>query len=112
MPPKSAGRPRLPEADAKIQKKRDYQRNYQEQRKSQIATLSAEIKKCEDDLKAMKAKRKELRDMAKSKLDAKSVMKPKKTYTYTDDDWFSPYLRKDAGNQLSAVAKRALAQRK
>jgi len=132
MPPKSAGRPRLPEADAKKQKKRDYQRNYQEQRKTQIATLTTEIKKCEDDLKAMKAKRKELRDMAKSKLDAKmvdvefdpdeyakggmsyakSVMKPKKTYTYTDDDWFSPYLRKDAGNQLSAVAKRALAQRK
>ena len=73
MPPKSAGRPRLPEADAKIQKKRDYQRNYQEQRKSQIATLTTEIKKCEDDLKAMKAKRKELRDMAKSKLDARMV---------------------------------------
>lgn len=73
MPPKSAGRPRLPTTDEKQQKKRDYQRNYQEQRKTQIATLTAEIKKCEDDLKAMKAKRKELRDMAKSKLDARMV---------------------------------------
>ena len=75
MPPKSAGRPRLPTADDKQQKKRDYQRNYQDQRKSKIATLTAEIKKCEDDLKGMKAKRKELRDMAKSKLDTKMVDK-------------------------------------
>lgn len=75
MPPKQVGRPRLPATDDKQQKKRDYQRNYQEQRKTQIANLTAEIKKCEDDLKAMKAKRKELRDMAKNKLDAKMVDK-------------------------------------
>ena len=75
MPPKSAGRPRLPATDEKQQKKRDYQRTYQEQRKTQITKLTAEIKKCEEDLKAMKAKRKELRDMAKNKLDARMVDK-------------------------------------
>ena len=74
MPPK-VGRPRLPATDEKQQKKRDYQRTYQEQRKTQITKLTAEIKKCEEDLKAMKAKRKELRDMAKNKLDARMVDK-------------------------------------
>lgn len=75
MPPKAVGRPRLPTTDTKQQKKRDYQRTYQEQRKTQITKLTEEIKKCEQDLKAMKAKRKELRDMAKSKLDARMVDK-------------------------------------
>jgi len=75
MPPKAVGRPRLPATDAKQQKKRDYQRTYQEQRKTQINKLTDEIKKCEEDLKAMKAKRKELRDMAKNKLDARMVDK-------------------------------------
>ena len=75
MPPKAVGRPRLPTTDDKQQKKRDYQRTYQQQRKTQIDKLTAEIKKCEDDLKAMKAKRKELRDMAKNKLDARMVDK-------------------------------------
>ena len=76
MPPKkSVGRPRLDPTDDKQQKKRDYQRTYQENRKNQIAKLTAEIKKCEDDLKKMKAERKQLRDMAKNKLDARMVNK-------------------------------------
>ena len=43
----------------------------------------------------------------------KTVVPPKpKSFAYSDDDWYSSYLRKDAGTQISAVAKRALAQKK
>lgn len=75
MPPKEVGRPRLPTTDVKQQKKRDYQRTYQQERKTQINKLTEEINKCQADLKAMKTKRKELRDMAKNKLDARMVGK-------------------------------------
>ena len=69
------GRPRLQPADKVQQKKRDYQRTYQEKRKSTINKLTDEIKKCEEDLKDMKKKRKELRNMAKNKLDARMTNK-------------------------------------
>ena len=62
MPPK--GRPRKEAADEATQKKRDYQRNYQETRKAKITELTADIKKCQEDLKKMKDNRKQLRDQA------------------------------------------------
>lgn len=69
------GRPRLTPADQDTQKKRDYQRTYQQARKDTISKLSEDIKKCQEDLKKMKAKRQELRDMAKKKIDEKLVNK-------------------------------------
>ena len=54
------GRPRAPASDEKTQKKRDYQRNYQTARKTKITELTADIKKCEADLKKMKEERKQL----------------------------------------------------
>ncbi len=68
MPPK--GRPRAEMADEKTQKKRDYQRNYQAGRKTKIAELTEDIKKCQDDLKKMKDDRKQLRDQAREDLRA------------------------------------------
>lgn len=68
MPPK--GRPRKEAADDATQKKRDYQRNYQETRKIKIAELTADIKKCQEDLKKMKDERKQLKDQAKEDLRA------------------------------------------
>lgn len=67
--PKKRGRPRKEAADTATQKKRDYQRTYQEGRKEKMTELTAKIKECEDDLKKMKKERKELRDMARTKLD-------------------------------------------
>lgn len=72
---KKVGRPRLEPTNVTQQKKRDYQRTYQENRKAKIDKLTNEIEKCEDELKDMKAKRKELRDMAKKKLDSRMVNK-------------------------------------
>jgi len=68
MPPK--GRPRKEVADDATQKKRDYQRNYQETRKTKITELTADIKKCQEDLKKMKDNRKQLRDQAREDLRA------------------------------------------
>ena len=67
------GRPRLQQADADTQAKRDYQREYQEARKQKIKQLSADIKKCENDLKKMKDKRADLKQMALEKIDKKLV---------------------------------------
>ena len=68
MPPK--GRPRKATADEATQAKRDYQRNYQEARKAKITELTADIKKCQADLKEMKNKRQNLREMAREQLRA------------------------------------------
>lgn len=63
------GRPRKEVGDEDTQKKRDYQRNYQEDRKTKITELTADIKRCETDLKKMKKDRADLKKMAKEKLD-------------------------------------------
>ena len=68
MPPK--GRPRKEVADDATQKKRDYQRNYQNARKSKITELTNYIKKCQEDLKKMKDARKQLKEQAKEDLRA------------------------------------------
>lgn len=75
---RKVGRPRKTDSakpptkeEAKLEDKRKYMREYQQQRKSQITKLNEGIKKCEDELKVMKEKRKELRDYAKAKLDSK-----------------------------------------
>lgn len=73
MPPKVRGRPRLQPADADTQAKRDYARQYQEARKNKITELTADIKKCENDLKKMKDKRNDLKKMAIEKIDKKLV---------------------------------------
>lgn len=70
------GRPRKEVADDDTQAKRDYQRNYQEARKTKITELTADIKKCETDLKKMKKDRADLKKMAKDKLDKKLVGVP------------------------------------
>ena len=69
MPPK--GRPRKAVADADTQAKRDYQRDYVDARKNKITELTADIKKCQDDLKKMKKERADLKQMAKDKIDKK-----------------------------------------
>jgi len=78
---KQRGRPRKETAtDEATQKKRDYQRTYQESRKNKITELNEKIKECEDDLKKMKAERKELREMARKKLsDIKRTKQEKKS---------------------------------
>jgi len=70
------GRPRKDVADPEIQSKRDYQRTYQEARKTKIIELTADIKKCETELKQMKKDRNDLKKMAKEKLDKKLVGVP------------------------------------
>lgn len=74
MPPK--GRPRKATADEATQAKRDYQRNYQDARKAKITELTADIKKCQDDLKKMKKERADLKQMARDKIDKKLVGVP------------------------------------
>ena len=74
MPPK-AGRPRKEIADETTQKKRDYQRKYQETKKAKITELTADIEKCQKDLKKMKDDRKQLRDQAREDLRASRVNK-------------------------------------
>lgn len=68
MPPK--GRPRKEAADDATQKKRDYQRNYQETRKAKITELTADIKKCQEDLKKMKDAKSQLKAQAREDLRA------------------------------------------
>jgi uncharacterized protein (DUF342 family) len=67
------GRPRKEVADEDTQKKRDYQRTYQEGRKTKITQLTADIKTCETELKKMKKDRADLKKMAKDKLDKRLV---------------------------------------
>jgi len=67
------GRPRKEVADDETQAKRVYQRDYQQARKTKITELTADIKKCETDLKKMKKDRADLKKMALEKLDKKLV---------------------------------------
>ena len=67
------GRPRKEVADDDTQAKRVYQRDYQQARKTKITELTADIKKCETDLKKMKKDRADLKQMAKDKLDKRLV---------------------------------------
>lgn len=67
------GRPRKEVADDDTQAKRDYQRNYQEARKTKITQLTTDIKTCETELKKMKKERANLKQMAKDKLDKSLV---------------------------------------
>jgi hypothetical protein len=67
------GRPRLEQADADTQAKRDYQREYVQARKTKITQLTTDIKRCETDLKKMKKERADLKQMARDKLDKKLV---------------------------------------
>ena len=67
------GRPRLEQADDDTQAKRDYQREYQEARKTKITQLTQDIKECEKDLKKMKDKRADLKKLALEKIDKKLV---------------------------------------
>ena len=62
------GRPRKEVADDDTQAKRVYQRDYQEARKTKITELTADIKKCETELKKMKKQKSDLKDMAKKKI--------------------------------------------
>ena len=63
------GRPRLQPADDDTQAKREYQRNYQQARKNKITELTANIQRCEDDLKKMKKERADLKKKAREKID-------------------------------------------
>jgi anthranilate/para-aminobenzoate synthase component II len=67
------GRPRKEIADDETQAKRVYQRDYQEARKTKITELTADIKKCETELKKMKKQKSDLKKMALEKLDKKLV---------------------------------------
>ena len=67
------GRPRLQPADEDTQAKRVYQRDYVQARKTKITQLTADINKCQDDLKKMKKDRADLKKMAKDKLDKRLV---------------------------------------
>ena len=67
------GRPRKEIADDDTQAKRVYQREYVAARKTKITELTADIKKCETDLKKMKKDRADLKQMAKDKLDKRLV---------------------------------------
>lgn len=71
------GRPRKEVADDEdTQKKRVYQRDYVQARKTKITELTADIKKCETELKKMKKDRADLKKMAKDKLDKSLVGVP------------------------------------
>ena len=63
------GRPRLQPADDDTQAKREYQRNYMQSRKDKITQLTTDIQRCEDDLKAMKKERADLKKKAREKID-------------------------------------------
>ena len=136
------GRPRKSNTEGTPEqvKKREYMRRYQSQIKGGIVQLEKEEADWLKDLERMRNEKMKLIDeLEKANEQAKNILqekvarpaKPAKTSkpaggavkkasaaptpkpkSYTDDDWFSAYVRKDAGTQLSAVAKRAVAQRK
>jgi hypothetical protein len=70
------GRPRLQPADDDTQAKRIYQRDYVQARKTKITELTADINKCQEDLKKMKKERADLKQLAKDKLDKRLVGVP------------------------------------
>ena len=133
MPPKQAGRPRKSDTEGTPQqiKRREYQRKYQSQIKAGIEALEKDEEDCLKDLEKMRKEKSRLIDeLAKANEQANMILQEKvarpaggvkkkvvpppkpKSFAYSDDDWYSAYLRKDAGTQLSAVAKRAVAQKK
>jgi len=131
MPPKQVGRPRKSDTEGTSQqiKRREYQRKYQSQIKAGIEALEKEEEDCLKELDKMRKEKSRLIDeLAKANEQAGSILQEKvarpagggakkamvapKPKSYSDDDWFSSYVRKDAGTQLSAVAKRAVAQKK
>ena len=129
------GRPRKSDTEGTEEqvKKRQYMRRYQTQIKAGIVQLEKEEADCLKDLERMrKEKMKLIDELEKANEQASNILKekvarpsrpaggavkkaspaPPKPKSYSDDDWFSAYNRRDAGIQLSAVAKRAVAQRK
>ena len=133
MPPKAVGRPKKSDTEGTKEqiKRREYMRKYQSQIKQGIEALEKDEADCLNDLENMRKEKSRLIDeLAKANEQAnmilqeqvarpaggvkkKAVAPPKpKSFAYSDDDWYSSYLRKDAGTQISAVAKRALAQKK
>ena len=131
MPPKAVGRPRKSDTEGTPEqiKRREYMRKYQSQIKAGIVELEKEEADCLKDLEKMRKEKMRLIDeLAKANEQAtnilqekvarpaggakKAMVAPPKPKSFSDDDWFSAYNRRDAGIQLSAVAKRAVAQRK
>jgi len=124
------GRPRKSsdEGTEKQIKRREYMRKYVKEIKQGVVQLEKDEEDCLKELeKIRKDKKKLIDDLDKANSQAGGILKeavavPKKTVrivppkpkpkSYSDDDWFSPFLRKDAGVQLTSVAKRAVAQRK
>lgn len=131
MPPK-VGRPRKSDTEGTPQqiKRREYQRQYQSQIKAGIEALEKDEEDCLKDLEKMRKEKSRLIDeLAKANEQANMILQEKvarpagvikkkvappkpSSIKFSDDDWYSAYLRKDAGIQLSAVAKRAVAQKK
>ena len=132
MPPKAVGRPRKSDTEGTAEqiKRREYMRKYQSQIKAGIVELEKEEADCLRDLEKMRKEKMRLIDeLAKANEQASNILQekvarpaggakkamvapPPKPKSFSDDDWFSAYNRRDAGIQLSAVAKRAVAQRK
>ena len=133
MPPKAVGRPRKSDTEGTAEqiKRREYMRKYQSQIKAGIVELEKEEADCLRDLEKMRKEKMRLIDeLAKANEQASNILQEKvarpaggatkktmvaptpKPKSFSDDDWFSAYNRRDAGIQLSAVAKRAVAQRK
>ena len=132
MPPKAVGRPRKSDTEGTPEqiKRREYMRKYQSQIKAGIVELEKEEADCLRDLEKMRKEKMRLIDeLAKANEQASNILQervarpaggakkamvapPPKPKSFSDDDWFSAYNRRDAGIQLSAVAKRAVAQRK
>ena len=132
MPPKAVGRPRKSDTEGTAEqiKRREYMRKYQSQIKAGIVELEKEEADCLRDLEQMRKEKMRLIDeLAKANEQATNILQekvarpaggakktmvapPPKPKSFSDDDWFSAYNRRDAGIQLSAVAKRAVAQRK
>lgn len=132
MPPKAVGRPRKSDTEGTPEqiKRREYMRKYQSQIKAGIVELEKEEADCLKDLEQVRKEKMRLIDeLAKANEQANNILQERvarpaggakktivapipKPKSFSDDDWFSAYVRKDAGIQLSAVAKRAVAQRK
>jgi hypothetical protein len=132
MPPKQAGRPRKSDTEGTPQqiKRREYQRKYQSQIKAGIEALEQDEIDCLEELDRIRKEKSRLIDeIAKANEQANMILQEKvarpaggvkkkvappkpSSIKFSDDDWYSAYLRKDAGTQLSAVAKRAVTQKK
>lgn len=133
MPPKAVGRPRKSDTEGTPQqiKRRQYQRQYQSQIKAGIEALEQDEIDCLEELDRIRKEKSRLIDeIAKANEQANMILQEKvarpaggvkkkvapppkpSSIKFSDDDWYSAYLRKDAGTQLSAVAKRAVAQKK